>query len=371
MVYYIENFNDYKKLDLKTGDTVLFKRGMFVRGKLENISGVNYGAYGEGENPTFCGSHDLGDESLWEEVEPNIWKCLKRLKTEVCNYVFNGGEMCGTLRWKKEYLQEQGDFWDSCFGLDEVNPENKAAYENHITLLYSKENPANYYKSIECITRYSRYLANMVSNTVISDINFINNGVHAIAGMYFPKNVIIKNCGFRYIGGCVWNKEHEIRYGNAIECWDICENVTIENCTFYEIYDSAVTHQGGAECESAKNFIIKNNIFEKCGMAAYEQRDVMPRYAEFCNNVCKDAGEGFSKLGEIMPRNSEIWPEPMGHHIFLWRIDKPTENGGILIENNVFGNAPHGKAVYARISPEAKEQLIIKNNKEDGVFYGD
>ncbi len=368
MVYYIENFEDYEKLRPKAGDTVLLKRGMFVRGKLENVEGVNYGAYGDGENPTFCGSHDLKKEAFWEEIEPNIWKCVKPLKTEACNYVFNDGEACGTLKWKKEHLNEQGDFWDSCFGLDEEKNENEEAYENHITLLYSKENPAHYYKSIECVTRDSRYLANMVSNTVISDIDFINNGVHAIAGLNASKNIIIKNCNFRFIGGCVWCKELKIRFGNAIECWDICENVTVENCKFYNIYDSAITHQGGDDCETADRLIIRNNVFEKCGMGAYEQRDLMPRYAEFCNNICKDAGEGFSKLGEIMPRKSEIWPEPMGHHIFLWRIDNPTKNGEILIENNVFGDAPYGKAIYARISPDAKKQLIIKNNKEEGVY---
>lgn len=371
MVYYIDDYENYKKLNLKNGDTVLFKRGMFVRGKLENIEGVDYGAYGDGDKPTFCGSHDLSDKSAWKELEPNIWQCTKPLKTEVCNYIFNNSDSCGTLRWKREDLKEQGDFWDNCFGLDETNIKNKQAYDNHIALIWSKGNPAEYYSHIECVTRDTRYLANMVSNTVISDISFINNGVHAIAGLNASKNIVIKNCNFRFIGGCVWSEELEIRFGNAIECWDVCENVTVENCTFYNIYDSAITHQGGDDCEIADRLIIRNNVFEKCGMGAYEQRDLMPRYAEFCNNVCKDAGEGFSKLGEIMPRKSEIWPEPMGHHIFLWRIDNPTKDGGILIENNVFGDAPYGKAIYARISPDAKKQLIIKNNKEEGVYCCD
>ncbi len=371
MIHYISNYNNYKKLNLHAGDTVLFQRGMFVRGKLENVEGVDYGAYGEGENPTFCGSHDLSDKNFWQETEPNIWKCVKPLKTEVCNYIFNDGELCGTLRWDRQQLIEQGDFWDNCFGLDEAKEENHAAYQNHMPLLYSKGNPALYYEKIECVTRDSRFLANMVSNTVISDIDFINNGVHAIAGTNAPKNVVIKNCRFRFIGGCVWDKQLKIRFGNAIECWDVCENVTVENCRFYNIYDSAVTHQGGKDCKCADRFDIRNNFFEKCGMAAYEQRDLMPRYAEFCDNICKDAGEGFSRLGEVMPRRSEIWPEPMGHHIFLWRIDNPAQNGRIWITNNTFGDAPFGKAIYDRISPEAKKQLVIKENHYTGRYYWD
>ena len=92
----------------------------------------------------------------------------------------------------------------------------------------------------------------------------------------------------------------------------------------------------------------------------------MPLCAEFCNNTCEDAGGGFSRLGEEMPRRSEIWPQPMGHHIFLWRIEKPTPNGSIKIENNVFGNAIYGKAIYDIICDDAKKQLTVNNNEYKG-----
>ena len=72
-----------------------------------------------------------------------------------------------------------------------------------------------------------------------------------------------------------------------------------------------------------------------------------------------------------MPRQSEIWPQPMGHHIFLWRIKNPTENGGIKIENNVFGDAIYGKAIYSIIDKEAEKQLIIKDNEYRGVFISE
>lgn len=58
----------------------------------------------------------------------------------------------------------------------------------------------------------------------------------------------------------------------------------------------------------------------------------------------------------------------MGHHLFLWRIEKPTENGGITIENNVFGDAIYGKAIYDIICDDAKKQLQIKNNEFTGKF---
>lgn len=357
--------NDYKNLSLNEGDTVLFKCGTFVRDRLYNQNGVNYGAYGKGENPTFCGSVDVKND-LWEETEKNIWKYNGVLETEVCNFVYDN-EKCGTLRWEKEELKEQGDFWDNCFG----KCESRQEMENHEVYIFSKGNPKDVYKSMECVLRNNRSLAQMGQNMSFDSISFINNGVHAIAGEEPAKNIRIKNCEFRKIGGSVWSKKMKIRFGNGVECWDIAENITVENCLFDDIYDSAVTHQGGKECQPALNYIIKNNIFRKCGMGAYEQRDVMPQYAEFTGNICEKAGEGFSRLGEIMPRRSEIWPQPMGHHLFLWRIEKPTENGGIKIENNVFGDAIYGKAIYAIISEEAKKQLEIKNNECKGKFIGD
>lgn len=365
MIYYIDINDDYKSLDLKAGDTVLFKRGTFIRDRLYNKSGVSYGAYGEGENPTFCGSVDLKN-GFWREKEKNIWKYTGELETEACNFIFNE-KICGTLRWNKEELAEQGDFWDSRFGMGEAREK----FEDYELLLYSEKNPSEYYDSIECVLRTNRQLAEMGENITFSDINFINNGVHAIAGEKPARNIYIKNCSFKFIGGSVWSKKLKIRFGNGVECWDFAENITVENCVFDDIYDSGVTHQGGPKCAPAKNFVIKNNVFKKCGMGAYEQRDLMPMSAEFIGNICENAGEGFSRLGEEMPRRSEIWPQPMGHHLFLWRIENPTENGGIKIENNIFGDAIYGKAIYSIIAKEAEKQLIIKNNEYKGVFFNE
>lgn len=358
-----EPLNTNKGLEIKPGDRVLFKRGNFVRDALFNLDGEEgnptyYGAYGEGENPVFCGSVDVSNTEKWTETEKNIWKYDGVLQTEVCNIVFANGE-CGNFRWEKEEITEQGDFWDNCFGFSNAQKE----CENHTLLLYSKENPAIYYGHIECVLRVNRQLAKNGHDMIIENLTFINNGVHAVAGECASKNLTIRNCKFEKIGGSAWSKDLKIRFGNGVECWDIGDNITVENCIFNDIYDSAVTHQGGGSTtKPAYNFIIKNNIFIKCGMAAYEQRDKLPEYAVFNNNICIDAGEGFSKNGVTMPRKSEIWPQPMGHHIFLWRIENPTPDAHFEIKNNVFGNAPYGGAIYSIIKKEPDEQIDIENN---------
>ena len=63
---------------------------------------------------------------------------------------------------------------------------------------------------------------------------------------------------------------------------------------------------------------------------------------------------------------SEIHPQPMGHHIFLWRIWEAPEGGSLLIEGNRFENAPHGAAVYSIICPEAEAQVALRNNLYTG-----
>lgn len=349
-----------RKLSLQPGDTVLFKRGSVIRDALWNVEGcegqpITYGAYGTGANPVFCGSVDLSDCALWTEVEAHIWKCTEELETAACNFVFDNDRF-GALVWKKEELRENGDWWDSGFSNDGEK------IRQHETLLYCEKNPAEYYAHIECVLYRYRSLAATGHDMVIQDLTFCNNGVHAIAGEGPVRNMKIVNCRFFHIGGCVWSLKQKIRFGNGVECWNVAENVLVEGCRFDDIYDSAVTHQGGAGCEPAKGFYIRNNVFSRCGMAAYEQRDRLPKDGEFVGNLCMDAGKGFSHFRAELPRNSEIWPQPMGHHIFLWRIEAADADTHFLIGNNTFQDAPYGAAIYSIINAAAEEKIMLAHN---------
>ena len=356
---------DYTKIDIKGGDSVLFKCGTFIRDKLHNPYNnqgdiITYSSYGEGQKPTFCGSVDtLSSNDAWYEEEKNIWVTDAINNDEVCNFIFDDGAFCGTLRWSKKDLCNQGDWFDNYFG---TCAKGGKVGDGHKVYMYSEKNPAEYYNHIEAACYAGRWLAPTGSNLIIDGLRFINSGVHGIAGGG-ATNMHIKNCDFEFIGGCVWDADRKIRFGNAVEFWDIAEDVSVTSCRFYEIYDSGVTHQGGKDCKPANNMHFDNNIFIKCGMGAYEQRDLMPKYATFNNNVCLLAGEGFSKLGEEqLPRMSEVWPMPMGHHIFLWRIVKPTEGGVLEIKNNIFSHSPIGASVYSIIYKSAEAQVELEGN---------
>lgn len=350
----------YRDIALEAGDRVLFKRGSFVRDKLHAVKNVYYGAYGEGERPTFCGSFDVSLPEDWEETETeNIWKCVKPIIGDVGNIVYNEADCTATFRWNKEELCSQGDFYDerNCLG-DRFKP----ALDEKTLYVYSVGNPALVYSHIEAIGYHTRQLVALGDGMSFEGLRFMNSGVHALAGN--GNHITVRDCVIENIGGCAWNKELKIRFGNGFEIWHRGNDILLENCTFKNVYDSCVTHQGpGEKTEPTHNFICRGCTFDTYGMAAFEYRDKLPIDSSFTDNICLNAGCGFAMLGEELPRYSEIWPQPMGHHIFMWRIPEASEGGALVIKNNYFGPAPVGAAIYSIISPEAEAQVTLDNNK--------
>ena len=374
-IYYIDNMNgdnaldglspkcarkDYTDISLVSGDTVLFKRGSFYRDKLHAKEEVAYGAYGEGELPTFCGSCDVSLPEDWEETETeNVWKCVKPMVGDVGNIAFNGDECTATFRWNKEELCGQGDFYDERIVVGDRIEEKTMGLGLY---MYSVGNPASVYSHIEAISYNTRQLVVLKEGMTFDSLRFINSGVHGMAGQ--GNNITVRNCVFENIGGCAWSHPLKIRFGNGFEIWHRGNDILIENCFFKNVYDSCVTHQGPGELtEPTRNFICRGCKFDTYGMAAFEYRDKLPIDSSFTDNVCLNAGCGFAMLGEELPRLSEIWPQPMGHHIFMWRIDHGTEGGDLVLKNNYFGEAPVGAAIYSIISPEAEAQVTLDNNK--------
>ena len=360
---------DHSLIDVKAGDCILFKRNTVCRGYLHTVSGeegfpISYGAYGEGEKPIFCASVDLSDRDAWEQTEiENVWRCKREIDGDVGNFLLDG-ECTATLRWDVSDLRGQGDFYDSRFADGEQRRRQFSVQE---LLFYSGVNPADAYKSIECISYANRVLGTLRSNIIIEDICFMNSGVHALAGA--GKNVTVRRCDFKNIGGCAWNSDLRIRFGNAVEFWNYAENVLVENCTFKNVYDSCVTHQGEPpELLPAMNFVCKNNRFDTYGMAALELRDIVAKGLYFTENECENAGCGFAMLGETLPRRSEIWPLPMGHHVFIWRMTEETNGGCVHITDNEFFDAPEGAAIYSIVSQSAEKQFYIDRNRYLGSY---
>ena len=353
----------YTDLCVKPGDSVLFKRGSVIRDRLIRVAGdetgyITYGAYGEGEVPVFYGSADVSDPADWAEERPNVWRYTKDLPTEACNFIYtcpDGSTVGATLRWEEDYLTAQGDWHDTRMGM----AEQKTVPEEVKVLVYSVGNPGQVYRHIECALWGRRNLSNNVPYTVTEDLGFFGSGVHGMSGG--SHHMIIRRCSFCFIGGSVWNRNLRIRFGNAIEFWEQGDDILIEDCCFNEIFDSCITHQGSSQCQPAHNLVMRNNFFANYGMGAYEGRDKMSVNSAFTGNTCVYAGYGFSGYGDTKPRSSEIYPQPMGHHLFMWRIPEASEGGCLDISENTFLDAA-GAAMYSIISPEAESQMKMHDN---------
>jgi hypothetical protein len=374
MEYYVDNLGgrcgndglspetavkDAGALDIKPGDRVLFCRGRTFFGRVPAAAGeegkpVYYGAYGSGPKPRFSGAQAL--TGAWTRESGNIWKYEGTLFAEPGNVIFEEGAACGKLCFTPGEMSGQGD-WYFPYAVKSGPLEDRSA----ALYMWSETDPAERYRKIECAVRVDHRLMGVKRNVILENLAFYGHAVHAFQTSN-AVNISIINCDFDYIGGAVWSLKDRIRFGNAIEFWDGAENIEIRGCKFDNIYDSAATTQGRREFR-AVNVVIADNVFSRYGMAACEVRDVMPERTVFSGNICEIGDGGFSSLFDGEVRGSEIYPEPMGHHLFFWRIDRPTPGGGIEITGNRFSATKMGAALYARISPEAAAQIRSDRNE--------
>ena len=368
--------------DIRPGDTVLFKRGSVIRSPLQTRDGaegapITYGAYGDGEKPMFLGSIPVGDPNLWIQERPSIWRYRDALPSEVCNLVFNDAESCGLpaatsaaqagiLRWELADLEHSGDWHYTRIGATSAGESwgGAAGCDDGSLYLCSVENPGHAWRNIECVLWGARKLVGGQRHIVLENLSFRNSGVHGFQDRDV-RNVTIRHCDCRFIGGAVWHRERRIRFGNAVELWDGAWDITVEHCRFDVIYDSGITHQGGETRNIPARLYFRENRFTDCGMGAYECREPSAE-VYFERNACIITGGGFGLQGEAPPRQSEIYPQPMGHHVFIWRIEPGTQPGHVYIRDNEFSEAPYGAAIYSIIEPLDERLFVLDLNVYEG-----
>jgi hypothetical protein len=292
----------------------------------------------------------VGASDQWIEERPSVWRYTGKLPSEVCNLIFNDGQSCGILRWQVEDLHRPGEWHYTGLGKQRGGER---------LYLYSPTNPGRAYTGIECVLWGQRRLVGGQGHIILENLSFRNSGVHGYQDSH-ARQIVIRHCDFRFIGGAVWHRERRMRFGNAIEFWDGASDITVEGCLFDNIYDSGVTHQGGEARNIPERLFFRNNLFIDCGLTAYECREPS-REVYFEHNTCLNGGGGFAMQGETPPRQSDPYPQPVGYHVWAWLIDPQTQPGQVYIRHNLFCES-YGAAVCLINDPADDRQFVLDHN---------
>ncbi|HEO70572.1 MAG TPA: hypothetical protein ENN80_04865 [Candidatus Hydrogenedentes bacterium] len=261
---------------------------------------------------------------------------------DVGNIIFDGGPHCGVKVWVKDDLDRQDEYW-----YDE---------ENCSLVVYSEENPAERYDSIECALRDHIIEQGNRSHIVYEDLTLLYGGAHGIGGGW-THHITVRRCDFGFIGGGDQRGgEHTVRFGNGVEFWGAAHDCLVEGCRFWEIYDAAMTNQSSGPATPQYNITYRNNLVWNSEYSfEYWNR---PEASEthhiyFEHNTCVNAGFGWGHAQR---------PDPSGRHLCFYT--SPARDHDIYVRNNIFYEAaPVGNAFYAPMWPrEQIDRLVMDHN---------
>ena len=328
--------NCYQITGLKAGDAVLFECGSEFREQIKLVSGVTYASYGTGEKPVFYGSINASQASKWKAVSgvANLYQYSGTLSTsnDIGSIVFNGGEawgikiqeiykwVNGQISWTEEKSLALENVSNGLQTFDKIpsfvlsdgkdlgkNGKIDLSYFQDGTKLYlycEGGNPAERFSSVELSQSVRIFTGSNVSNVTVANINFRN----ATMGIRTQvcDNLVVKNCEFEFIGGQIQfdyqnsARNYQTRLGNAIENWNECKGMTVENCYFNQIYDTAMTTQSNTDGTDMVNIVYRNNVMENMAYAIeLWSSGAEDKHCDFKNitiegNVCRNLGIGLT-----------------------------------------------------------------------------
>lgn len=325
------------KWNIKNGDIVLFERGGIYRGdNIGLISGVSYGAYGEGAKPAIYGSKDnYSGKDAWKSTNyENVWVCDDYVVSDVGVIVFNHGQAVGVKR-----LPVEGDLETN---LKELKNNFEFYYDvdNAQLYLYMDCNPGETFYDIEICEKGNILKGNSGSeNIVIENLTIKYGGGHAIRFDDDAKNITIRNCEIGFVGGSL--QDSETRYGNGIEFWNGCSDILVENNWIYQIYDAGITHQGGdIGGFTQENITLKENLLEYCSYTiefyvGNSETDVMKNIL-YTDNILRFIGYGW---GVVRPNPLHVSAINAWGHQGTWKVEN------FVIQDNIFDMSRHSLIV--------------------------
>lgn len=301
-------------LEIREGDAVLFERGGVYRGGIKCISGVYYGAYGEGDKPAIYSSDKNYAKKAWKSHSKNVWLALDYV-SDAGVIVFNHGELAGDRKTALSQLTENGDYFCD---------------DNGQIYLYMDKQPSDKFTSIEIGgDRHIFSIPKDGRDITIDNITMKYGGAMGVQGSRGSTNITVTNCEIGWIGGSYLREADKARYGNGIEFWEACDNIHVENNWIYQIYDSGFTHQGNDKEVGfvAKNILFTKNLVEYCNFASIEywapgETKHRMENVEYSGNILRFSGYGWGYYGQ-----------PATH---LYSTDNYNKAINFVIKDNIF-----------------------------------
>ncbi len=319
------------------GDEIRFRCGDTFYGSVNPPAGEDpehptmFCSYGSGNKPVISQYKTAkNDVSVWEKYDENIYKLDL---TDISKFDGNITELDPNVG----FMKISGKiYYRKCFHYEEISSQWDFYCDDRYVYVYSDKNPAEYSDDIKfaCNIRCMRF----TNNIKVTGIVFRGTGGHGINGV--TVGAYISDCEFHEIGGSRLGglerngKFNTTRYGNGVECWSNSSNVTVENCKFSEIYDVAITMQGGNVVKNWENMYFVNNIMWNCTQcfeiwSSGKLADTGFVNCHFEKNICIDSG--FCWGYEARPNKG------VSTHLLIYGLECPLCD--ITVKNNVFSHA--------------------------------
>ena len=301
----------YKKLRFPgKGTAVLFERGGMYRGQITVSNGLTYGSYGEGDKPIISGSKkNYADASLWKETD-------KKNVYELTEGIYNVGVIVF------DHPDDAHGNYDGLYGQNRIFGKNITSYielekdleffscNNTLYLCSTNGNPGTRFSDIEIGTRTDVFDGS-ASDIVIDNVHVKHTGAPGI-GLGSGNNVVVTNCEFSWLGGSLLGSygETTTQYGNAVELYGNCDGYYVTNNWMYQIYDTAITHQG--KNLNMKNVEYTGNLMEyvhwgiECWLTEPDSKGSLHNYLAHYN-VLRNGGYGWGTIVTKRPANSMLY----------------------------------------------------------------
>lgn len=354
-----KTINAVNSLPLKSGDVVYFRRGDVWRGQVKaSTNGVTYSAYGNGKKPEiYASTRDGAKSGKWTETSTKgIYKYSFIFSSDVGTIVFDDSKCAIKCILRHEpdgdYNNTTGEKFNSYADLN----KDLHFYHDPSGALYlrcNKGNPATVFKSIEFSIK-NHVFAIGADNVTIDNICIKYCGSHGV-GAGTRTGLTVTNCEFKWIGGSIqaegiYGRNFATRYGNGVEIYGGCDNFTVKNCYFSQIYDAAVTFQfstNDGRKITMNNVDFSDNVMEYCNYSVEyfltASNDSLIKNVTIKNNSMWYAGFG---LCEQRPDKS------CDSHIKAWDHSNRTD-GTFRITDNIFA--------FARND-------LLQSNAKDGEY---